>query len=203
VKGKAGEEVVLELDFKWGARRRLSFRLLPCCTTPGSLVAPPLLPPCLLLVHLCCPQRWGCSHRPPPRLSSLLLSARREAAVASWVPAAALPLSPEPAAGGASLRSGDRSLSLTCSGASPWPAAVADVCGCLVPGGNPSIILGIKTFTGISLPVQVKDLQVFALVRIAFTKFRGDAFPCFGGVLVSLSQRVGPLHPASFGPCLT
>ncbi|GAQ86938.1 Calcium-dependent lipid-binding protein [Klebsormidium nitens] len=56
-------------------------------------------------------------------------------------------------------------------------------------GGNPSVILGIKTFTGVSLPVQVKDLQVFALVRISFSKFTGEAFPCFGAMLVSLSQR--------------
>lgn len=55
------------------------------------------------------------------------------------------------------------------------------------------MILGIKTFTGVSLPVQVKDLQVFALVRISFSKFTGEAFPCFGAMLVSLSQRVsGP-----------
>uniref|UniRef100_A0A6N2N3K8 C2 domain-containing protein n=1 Tax=Salix viminalis TaxID=40686 RepID=A0A6N2N3K8_SALVM len=54
--------------------------------------------------------------------------------------------------------------------------------------GNPSIILGIKTRFGVSLPVQVKDIGFTGVFRLIFKPLVPE-FPCFGAVCYSLRQK--------------
>ncbi|KAL9339656.1 hypothetical protein Peur_068671 [Populus x canadensis] len=54
--------------------------------------------------------------------------------------------------------------------------------------GNPSIILGIKTRFGVSLPVQVKDIGFTGVFRLIFKPLVPE-FPCFGAICYSLRQK--------------
>ncbi|XP_016496276.1 synaptotagmin-5 [Nicotiana tabacum] len=54
--------------------------------------------------------------------------------------------------------------------------------------GNPSIILDIKTYVGVGLPVQVKNIGFTGVFRLIFRPLV-DEFPCFGAVCYSLRQK--------------
>ncbi|KAL3623966.1 Synaptotagmin-5 [Castilleja foliolosa] len=54
--------------------------------------------------------------------------------------------------------------------------------------GNPSIVLDIKTYLGVSLPVQVKNIGFTGVFRLIFRPLV-DEFPCFGAVCFSLRQK--------------
>lgn len=54
--------------------------------------------------------------------------------------------------------------------------------------GNPSIILDIKTYLGVALPVQVKNIGFTGVFRLIFRPLV-DELPCFGAVCVSLRQK--------------
>ncbi|CAI9100873.1 OLC1v1038061C3 [Oldenlandia corymbosa var. corymbosa] len=54
--------------------------------------------------------------------------------------------------------------------------------------GNPSIILDIKTYLGVALPVQVKNIGFTGLFRLIFRPLV-DEFPCFGAVCFSLRKK--------------
>ncbi|KAL6586089.1 Synaptotagmin-5 [Orobanche minor] len=54
--------------------------------------------------------------------------------------------------------------------------------------GNPSIILDIKTYLGVALPVQVKNIGFTGVFRLIFRPMVDD-FPCFGAVCFSLRQK--------------
>ncbi|KAE8657896.1 Synaptotagmin-4 [Hibiscus syriacus] len=53
---------------------------------------------------------------------------------------------------------------------------------------NSSIILDIKTYLGVSLPVQVKDIGFTGVFRLIFKPLVNE-FPCFGAVCYSLRQK--------------
>eukprot|EP00245_Coleochaete_scutata_P011543 TRINITY_DN4303_c0_g1_i1.p1 TRINITY_DN4303_c0_g1~~TRINITY_DN4303_c0_g1_i1.p1 ORF type:complete len:576 (-),score=137.84 TRINITY_DN4303_c0_g1_i1:55-1782(-) len=55
-------------------------------------------------------------------------------------------------------------------------------------GGNPNVILAVQTYLGGSLPVQVKDVQLFGVFRVIFKPLI-DEFPCFGALTVSLVTK--------------
>ncbi|KAI3731910.1 hypothetical protein L1987_63102 [Smallanthus sonchifolius] len=50
-------------------------------------------------------------------------------------------------------------------------------------GGNPNIVLGVEAVVA-NLPIQLKDLQVFTIVRVIFQLC--DEIPCISAVVVSL-----------------
>ncbi|GFP83597.1 synaptotagmin-5 [Phtheirospermum japonicum] len=54
--------------------------------------------------------------------------------------------------------------------------------------GNPSIVLDIKTYLGVALPVQVKNIGFTGVFRLIFRPMV-DEFPCFGAVCFSLRQK--------------
>ncbi|XP_051152436.1 synaptotagmin-5 [Andrographis paniculata] len=54
--------------------------------------------------------------------------------------------------------------------------------------GNPSIILDIKTYLGVSLPVQVKNIGFTGVFRLIFRPLV-EELPCFGAVSYSLRQK--------------
>ncbi|KAF3652551.1 Synaptotagmin-4 [Capsicum annuum] len=54
--------------------------------------------------------------------------------------------------------------------------------------GNPSIILDIKTYLGVALPVQVKNIGFTGIFRLIFRPLVNE-FPCFGAVCYSLRQK--------------
>ncbi|CAI9782433.1 unnamed protein product [Fraxinus pennsylvanica] len=54
--------------------------------------------------------------------------------------------------------------------------------------GNPNIVLDIKTYLGVALPVQVKDIGFTGVFRLIF-KPLVDELPCFGAVCFSLRQK--------------
>ncbi|KAL9677690.1 hypothetical protein QQ045_005924 [Rhodiola kirilowii] len=54
--------------------------------------------------------------------------------------------------------------------------------------GNPNIVLDIKTKLGVSLPIQVKDIQFTGVFRLIFKPLVDD-FPCFGAVVYSLRHK--------------
>ncbi|KAI5679611.1 hypothetical protein M9H77_00838 [Catharanthus roseus] len=54
--------------------------------------------------------------------------------------------------------------------------------------GNPSIILDIKTYLGVALPVQVKNIGFTGVFRLIFRPLV-DEFPCFGAVCYSLRKK--------------
>ncbi|KAL6532694.1 Synaptotagmin-5 [Orobanche gracilis] len=54
--------------------------------------------------------------------------------------------------------------------------------------GNPSIILDIKTYLGVALPVQVKNIGFTGVFRLIFRPMVDD-FPCFAAVCFSLRQK--------------
>ncbi|XVF48019.1 hypothetical protein PTKIN_Ptkin03bG0156900 [Pterospermum kingtungense] len=53
---------------------------------------------------------------------------------------------------------------------------------------NSSIILDIKTYLGVSLPVQVKDIGFTGVFRLIFKPLVNE-LPCFGAVCFSLRQK--------------
>ncbi|XWS27063.1 hypothetical protein CRYUN_Cryun26dG0084300 [Craigia yunnanensis] len=53
---------------------------------------------------------------------------------------------------------------------------------------NSSIILDIKTYVGVSLPVQVKDIGFTGVFRLIFKPLVNE-FPCFGAVSFSLRKK--------------
>ncbi|KAH6819161.1 Calcium-dependent lipid-binding family protein [Perilla frutescens var. frutescens] len=54
--------------------------------------------------------------------------------------------------------------------------------------GNPNIILDIKTYLGVALPVQVKNIGFTGVFRLIFRPLV-DEFPCFGAVCFSLRHK--------------
>ncbi|XP_071688711.1 calcium-dependent lipid-binding protein-like [Rutidosis leptorrhynchoides] len=56
-------------------------------------------------------------------------------------------------------------------------------------GGDPDIILGIEAGV-VSLPIQLKDLQVFTIVRVIFQLC--DEIPCISAVVVALLSEPKP-----------
>ncbi|KAF3631550.1 Synaptotagmin-4 [Capsicum annuum] len=54
--------------------------------------------------------------------------------------------------------------------------------------GNPSIILDIKTYVGVALPVQVKNIGFTGIFRLIFRPLV-DEFPCFGAICYSLRKK--------------
>ncbi|CAA2963637.1 synaptotagmin-5-like [Olea europaea subsp. europaea] len=54
--------------------------------------------------------------------------------------------------------------------------------------GNPNIVLDIKTYLGVALPVQVKDIGFTGVFRLIFRPLV-DELPCFGAVCFSLRQK--------------
>ncbi|KAI5084727.1 hypothetical protein GOP47_0000896 [Adiantum capillus-veneris] len=57
-------------------------------------------------------------------------------------------------------------------------------------GGDPSIILAVQTPVGANLPIQLKNLRLFATVRVIF-KLAED-IPCISGVVVALLAKPKP-----------
>ncbi|KAL8238388.1 hypothetical protein R6Q59_014955 [Mikania micrantha] len=53
-------------------------------------------------------------------------------------------------------------------------------------GGDPDIVLGIEA--GVSLPIQLKDLQVFTIIRVIFQLC--EEIPCISAVVVALLSEV-------------
>ncbi|KAK6773793.1 hypothetical protein RDI58_029031 [Solanum bulbocastanum] len=53
---------------------------------------------------------------------------------------------------------------------------------------NPSITLDIKTYIGVALPVQVKDIRFTGIFKLIFRPLV-DEFSCFGVVCYSLRQK--------------
>uniref|UniRef100_A0A0D6QWU7 C2 domain-containing protein n=1 Tax=Araucaria cunninghamii TaxID=56994 RepID=A0A0D6QWU7_ARACU len=56
-------------------------------------------------------------------------------------------------------------------------------------GGDPSIILGVQALVA-SLPIQLKDLQVFTVVRVIFQL--AEDIPCISAVVVALLSEPKP-----------
>nr|XP_017233561.1 PREDICTED: synaptotagmin-4 [Daucus carota subsp. sativus] len=57
-------------------------------------------------------------------------------------------------------------------------------------GGDPSIILGIEAAMVASIPIQLKDLQVFTVIRVIFQLT--DEIPCISAVVVALLSEPKP-----------
>eukprot|EP00262_Sarcandra_glabra_P007998 TRINITY_DN21166_c0_g1_i1.p1 TRINITY_DN21166_c0_g1~~TRINITY_DN21166_c0_g1_i1.p1 ORF type:complete len:500 (-),score=120.35 TRINITY_DN21166_c0_g1_i1:144-1643(-) len=57
-------------------------------------------------------------------------------------------------------------------------------------GGDPSIILAVETLVGASLPIQLKDLQVFTIIRVIFQL--AEEIPCISAVVVALLSEPKP-----------
>ncbi|MCO5603767.1 hypothetical protein L7F22_057919 [Adiantum nelumboides] len=57
-------------------------------------------------------------------------------------------------------------------------------------GGDPNIILAVQTPVGAKLPIQLKNLRLFATVRVIF-KLAED-IPCISGVVVALLAKPKP-----------
>ncbi|KAK6918464.1 Synaptotagmin, SMP domain [Dillenia turbinata] len=57
-------------------------------------------------------------------------------------------------------------------------------------GGDPSIILGVEAALVASLPIQLKDLQVFTVVRVIFQLC--EEIPCISAVVVALLSEPKP-----------
>lgn len=57
-------------------------------------------------------------------------------------------------------------------------------------GGDPSIILAVQTPVGANLPIQLKNLRVFATVRVIFKL--SENIPCISGVVVALLAKPKP-----------
>lgn len=56
-------------------------------------------------------------------------------------------------------------------------------------GGDPSIILGVEAAV-VSLPIQLKDLQVFTVIRVIFQL--SEEIPCISAVVVALLSEPEP-----------
>lgn len=57
-------------------------------------------------------------------------------------------------------------------------------------GGDPSIILGVEAAMVASIPIQLKDLQVFTVVRVIFQL--AEEIPCISAVVVALLSEPKP-----------
>ncbi|KAM7508728.1 hypothetical protein LguiA_019181 [Lonicera macranthoides] len=57
-------------------------------------------------------------------------------------------------------------------------------------GGDPSIILGVEAALVASIPIQLKDLQVFTVVRVIFQL--AEEIPCISAVVVALLSDPKP-----------
>ncbi|GLU00512.1 hypothetical protein SLE2022_178760 [Rubroshorea leprosula] len=57
-------------------------------------------------------------------------------------------------------------------------------------GGDPSIILGVEAALVASIPIQLKDLQVFTVVRVIFQL--AEEIPCISAVVVALLSEPKP-----------
>lgn len=57
-------------------------------------------------------------------------------------------------------------------------------------GGDPSIVLQVQTALGASIPIQLKDLQVFTVVRVIFQL--ADEIPCISAVVAALLSEPEP-----------
>lgn len=57
-------------------------------------------------------------------------------------------------------------------------------------GGDPSIILAVRTPVGANLPIQLKNFKFFAKVRVIFKLAEG--IPCIAGVVVALLNEPKP-----------
>lgn len=57
-------------------------------------------------------------------------------------------------------------------------------------GGDPNIILGVEAALVASIPIQLKDLQVFTVVRVIFQL--SDEIPCISAVVVALLSDPKP-----------
>ncbi|KAK4744866.1 hypothetical protein SAY87_011178 [Trapa incisa] len=57
-------------------------------------------------------------------------------------------------------------------------------------GGNPHIILGVQAALVAPLPIQLKDLQVFTIIRVVFQL--SDEIPCISALVVSLLSEPKP-----------
>ena len=54
-------------------------------------------------------------------------------------------------------------------------------------GGDPNIVLGVTALVA-SIPIQLKDLQVFTVARVIFQL--ADEIPCISAVVVALLAEV-------------
>ncbi|CAK9145810.1 unnamed protein product [Ilex paraguariensis] len=57
-------------------------------------------------------------------------------------------------------------------------------------GGDPNIILGVEAALVASIPIQLKDLQVFTVVRVIFQL--AEEIPCISAVVVALLSEPKP-----------
>ncbi|KAF3442275.1 hypothetical protein FNV43_RR16191 [Rhamnella rubrinervis] len=57
-------------------------------------------------------------------------------------------------------------------------------------GGDPSIILGVEAALVASIPIQLKDLQVFTVIRVIFQL--AEEIPCISAVVVALLSEPKP-----------
>ncbi|PSS11736.1 Synaptotagmin-4 like [Actinidia chinensis var. chinensis] len=57
-------------------------------------------------------------------------------------------------------------------------------------GGDPSIILGVEAAMVASIPIQLKDLQVFTVIRVIFQL--AEEIPCISAVVVALLSEPKP-----------
>ncbi|GAB2217267.1 hypothetical protein Droror1_Dr00000439 [Drosera rotundifolia] len=57
-------------------------------------------------------------------------------------------------------------------------------------GGDPSIILAVEAIAVASIPIQLKDLQVFTVVRVMFQL--AEEIPCISAVVVALLSEPKP-----------
>ncbi|KAJ7951027.1 synaptotagmin-5-like [Quillaja saponaria] len=57
-------------------------------------------------------------------------------------------------------------------------------------GGDPNIILGVEAALVASLPIQLKDLQVFTVIRVIFQL--AEEIPCISAVVVALLAEPKP-----------
>ncbi|KAL7607694.1 hypothetical protein Lser_V15G14305 [Lactuca serriola] len=57
-------------------------------------------------------------------------------------------------------------------------------------GGDPNIVLGVEAAGVASLPIQLKDLQVFTIIRVIFQL--SEEIPCISAVVVALLSEPKP-----------
>ncbi|XVF73350.1 hypothetical protein PTKIN_Ptkin12aG0194500 [Pterospermum kingtungense] len=57
-------------------------------------------------------------------------------------------------------------------------------------GGDPSIVLGVEAALIASIPIQLKDLQVFTIIRVIFQL--AEEIPCISAVVIALLSEPKP-----------
>nr|XP_009787745.1 PREDICTED: synaptotagmin-5-like isoform X2 [Nicotiana sylvestris]XP_016515255.1 PREDICTED: synaptotagmin-5-like isoform X2 [Nicotiana tabacum] len=55
-------------------------------------------------------------------------------------------------------------------------------------GGDPNIVLGVQAAMVASIPIQLKDLQVFTVIRVIFQL--AEDIPCISAIVVALLSEV-------------